>query len=78
MRLSNKACALFLNKLRRINGERSALFSQAPFPAQMERKTPGRDPVRQRKTEEETRARKKEWLQSLDYFLQDGGEGVDM
>lgn len=79
MRLSNKAFALFLNNLRRLKGERSALFSQAPFPAQTERKTqdPGRDPMRQREPdfEKETGAQDKEWLQSLDYFLKDGGVG---
>lgn len=53
MRLSNKALALFLNNLRRLKGGRSALFSQAPFPAQTEWKTqdPGRDSMRHRENQ---------------------------
>lgn len=56
---------------------RRALFSQAPFPAQTERKTQdtGRGPLRQIETdfEKETGAQDKEWLQSLDYGLKDDG-----
>lgn len=80
MRISHTAFALFPNILRSVKGGRRAQYSQAPFPAQTERKThdSGRDPMRQGEADfgKETGAQDTEWLQRLDYFLKNGGWGI--